>query len=77
MKMAKCNPHCAFTASHDGMGRRIMISMPGNSKFSIPHTVHPQCESCASDEMEEARLAVLFKNDRALIEKYKKMKGKL
>lgn len=46
----KCNPPCMRTASHDGRGHRIMVSLPGNEKFPIPHTPHPQCSTCAEED---------------------------
>lgn len=41
------------TASHEGRGHRIMVSQPGNEKFPIPHTPHPQCPSCAEEDRRE------------------------
>lgn len=69
-----CLPKCWKTASLEN-GKRVMISAPGNSKFPS-HTKHPQCPECAAEELEEAKLAILFNNDKSLIEKYKKVMGK-
>lgn len=70
-----CKPACWKTACLEN-GKRVMISAPGNSKFPIAHTKHPQCPECAAEELEEAKLAVFFNNDKSLIAKYKKVMGK-
>jgi len=60
-----CEPGCKKTASLAGpRGPRIMISQPGNPKFPIPHTPHPQCQSCQQEEKkaieEEIKICELF-----------------
>jgi hypothetical protein len=47
-----CSPKCKKTASLDN-GRRVMVSEPGNPKYPIPFTPHPQCEQCRRDEWDE------------------------
>jgi len=53
-----CEPKCLKTASHDGVGHRIMISVQGNPKFPIDHTPHPQCPECVKEEIAEAEAAL-------------------
>ena len=48
-----CFPSCIKTTSIDGQGHRIMISTPGNLQYPVPHTAHPQCESCLKEEIAE------------------------
>lgn len=67
-----CRPACWKTACYEN-GKRLMISAPGNPKFPISHTKHGQCPECIAEELEEAKLAVLFNNDKDLIERYKKV----
>lgn len=76
-----CSPGCKKTASLAGpRGPRIMISEPGNTKFPIPHTAHPQCKSCQEEEareiMEEIKLCEFLNFDQDLIARYKKVMGK-
>lgn len=71
--MAKCNPKCAYTASVNSSGQRLMISQGGNSKFP-KDTLHPMCQECLIAELEEAEIAVLFNNNRDLIERWKNLK---
>ena len=43
-----CGPNsCMKTASTDGQGHSIMISVEGNKLYPVPHTPHAQCTSCA------------------------------
>lgn len=75
-----CDPKCQKTASLAGPhGPRLMVSEPGNLKYPVPHTVHPQCASCQEEErkaiMEEIKLAELFNFDQDLIRRYKKAMG--
>ncbi len=71
-----CNPKCLKTASLDNAGHRIMVSVAGNKKYPTAHTTHPQCSDCIVEELEEAKLAVLFNNDQNLIERWQKLKDK-
>lgn len=72
-----CDPKCHKTASLDGPGgNRIMVSQPGNPKFP-PHTPHPQCQECAEEEYREIMEKIVFEGNPDLLEKYKKIKGKL
>lgn len=73
-----CEPKCKKTASIvNPRGPRLMVSEPGNLKYPIPHTVHPQCESCQQEEareiLEEIKLCELFNFDQTLIRRYKKV----
>lgn len=73
-----CDPKCHKTASLDGPGgNRIMISQPGNKKFPIPYSPHPQCEQCSREEYESIMEKVVFEGHEDLLEKFKKIKGKL
>jgi hypothetical protein len=61
-----------------------MVSLPGNEEFPIPHTPHPQCPSCAEEDYQEAlrqikaaKEAIAFQGCDGLLEKYKRLKGKL
>jgi len=72
-----CNPKCQKTASLAGpRGPRLMVSQPGNPKFPIPHTPHPQCPECAKEELAHAKLMVAFGNDLALVERYERLIAK-
>jgi len=75
-----CQPPCKKTASLAGPhGPRIMVSEPGNKKYPVPYSPHPQCKSCAEEEAreiaEEIKLCELFNFDQALISRYKKAMG--
>jgi len=68
-----CDPKCFFTAALDGpRGRRLMISAGGKGKFP-QGTLHPICDECASEQLEDARLGCLFDNNQEMIQRYKKM----
>ncbi len=73
-----CTPKCSKTASLAGPGGpRIMISEPGNLKYPMPHTPHPQCKECQEEEAkainEEIKICELFNWDQDLIARYKKV----
>ena len=69
-----CSPKCFMTATIDpATGRRLMISAAGNKRFPTPGTQHGQCPECIREELEEAKLAVFFNNDKDLIARYKKV----
>lgn len=75
-----CIPPCKKTASLAGTnGPRVMVSEPGNLKYPVPHTVHPQCLSCQEETaraiMEEIKICELFDFDQNLIGRYKKVMG--
>ena len=72
-----CFPKCLKTASHDNQGHRIMVSVAGNKKYPVPNTTHPQCESCMADEIEHAKLMILFNNDMGLVKQYQALKKKV
>jgi hypothetical protein len=78
--MEKCKPGCVKTASTDCAGHRIMLSEPGNSKFPIAHTPHPQCGPCALQDCAEAmeQIARQFPDsEEALFARFEKVKAKL
>ena len=70
-----CGSKCAFTATVDSNGNRLMVSMPGNSKFAS-NILHPRCESCADKELAHGKLMVLFGNDADLVRKYEELTKK-
>jgi hypothetical protein len=69
-----CDPRCWFTAMLGPTGERLMMAAPGSSKFPA-RTLHPMCPDCKKEMLEEMNLALLFNNDRTLIERWKKLKG--
>jgi hypothetical protein len=69
----RCNPKCRYTASVDSRGQRLMISQGGDSKFP-KDTLHPMCSECLEAQLGEAEMAVLFNNNRELIERWKNLK---
>lgn len=69
-----CGSKCAETATLEGpRGKKLMVAHPGNTKYS-PGQVHPQCDECVKEMIEDANLMILFNNDRALVEQYKNLK---
>jgi hypothetical protein len=54
-----------------------MVSQPGNLKFPIPGTPHPQCSECAREEYEAIMEKIVFEGHEDLLEKFKRIKGKL
>ena len=77
-----CEKKCWKTASLDGAGHRVMISVEGNPKFPIGHTPHPQCDECVKEEWAEAERALNpdahFKSLQEWLqdERWKALKGK-
>jgi len=72
-----CENKCLYTASVDGPGgKRLMISVAGNKKFPIAHTLHPRCDSCAEAELAHGELMILFNNDSRLVEQYERLQSK-
>ena len=76
-----CKPPCQKTASLAGKnGPRIMVSEPGNKKYPVPFTPHPQCQSCQEEEAEaiaqEIKIAEMFNFDQDMIRRYKKVMEK-
>lgn len=72
-----CSPKCMKSASTDGHGRRIMISVAGNEKFPTPHTCHIQCPSCEKADIAEAlaQIAKAFPDSEiGLNARFKKLK---
>jgi hypothetical protein len=56
-------------------GERVMISQGGNLKYP-DRTHHVMCGECKKEMIEEMELSILFNNDRALIDRWKKLKSK-
>ena len=70
-----CNPKCHFTCALDGPGGgRLMVSQ-GGGKFPLGF-VHPMCSECLKEQIEEAKLGVLFNNGRNFIDRWRKLKDK-
>ena len=67
-----CGSECARTGSLDKSGKRQMIAQKGNRKFPAGQ-LHPQCDECIKEMIEEGELMILFNNDRALTERYKEL----
>lgn len=66
-----CFEHCHFTGTIDNKtGRRLMVKPSTNE-------VHPRCEFCADQELQRAKLMILFHNDISLVEKYEELKKKV
>jgi hypothetical protein len=56
--MGKCDKPCIKTASLSApapFGKRIMISVEGNTKYPTSHTHHEQCDDCLQEEIKEMK----------------------
>jgi hypothetical protein len=59
-----------------------MVSLPGNEKFPIPITPHPQCSTCAAEDRQEALRQIKKMEESNLLgsevlaEKWQRLKAK-
>jgi hypothetical protein len=68
-----CGSKCAETATLEGPGgKKLMTARPGNTKYPDGQ-IHPQCDECIKEMIEDGKLMNLFNNDWALVERYKKL----